>query len=154
MHWRTTNSALRMRARTRSHDEGPEVAAALNLGWLAAGLLGLALVSGCGSKDAEDLRMAATPSEAAGQLDSAFSSAPAEFRRAAEDASAALRSDDLNRAVESLSALRGSEGVTLQQGVAVHSSLVLLEARLIAASEAGDPKAREAYALLKRMKQK
>ena len=91
---------------------------------------------------------------AAGQLDAAFSSAPAEFRRAADDASAALRSDDLNRAVESLGALRGSEGVTLQQGVAVHSSLVLLEARLIAASEAGDPKAREAYALLKRMKQK
>ena len=86
MHWRTTNSALRMRVQTRSHDEEPEVAAALNLGWLAAGLLGLALVSGCGSKDAEDLRMASTPSEAAGQLDAAFSAAPAKVLLDAADA--------------------------------------------------------------------
>ena len=123
--------------------------------WLAA-VLGIAIgtVIGCSRKDAEDLRQATTPSEAASQLDSAFASAPDEFRRAAGEASSALRSGDLVRAVESLGALRESGNVSLQQGVAVHGSMVLLEARLIAASEAGDPKAREAYAQLKRLKQK
>ena len=84
----------------------------------------------------------------------AFASAPAEFQRAAGEASSALRSGDLSRAVESLGALRESGSVSLQQGVAVHGSMVLLESRLIAASEAGDPKAREAYTQLKRLKQK
>lgn len=98
--------------------------------------------------------MASTPAEAAGQIESAFTDAPEAFRRAASEASAALRSGDLPRAVESLGALRASEDVTLNQGMAVHNSLVLLEARLIAEAEGGDPRAREAYAMLRRLKQK
>lgn len=116
--------------------------------------IGLGTLIGCSRKDADEVKLATTPSEAASQLDSAFGSAPEEFRRAAGEASAALRSGDLSRAVESLGALRESGSVSLQQGVAVHGSMVLLESRLIAASEAGDPKAREAYTQLKRLKQK
>lgn len=112
------------------------------------------LAASCRRPADDDLPMAATPAEAAGQIESAFASAPEAYRQAASDASAALRSGDLSKAVESLGALKTSEGVTLRQGMAVHSSLVLLEARLIAESEGGDPKAREAYALLKRLKQK
>lgn len=98
--------------------------------------------------------MASTPAEAAGQIEAAFAAAPEAFRQAAADASAALRSGDLPKAVESLGALRASENVTLNQGLAVHSSLVLLESRLIAESEGGDARAQEAYALLRRLKQK
>ena len=116
--------------------------------------IGLGTLIGCSRKDADEVKLATTPSEAASQLDSAFASAPAEFQRAAGEASSALRSGDLSRAVESLGALRESGSVSLQQGVAVHGSMVLLESRLIAASEAGDPKAREAYTQLKRLKQK
>lgn len=126
------------------------------MNWLTIGMLlfAMTVTVGCGRKGADDSKVATTPTEAAGQLDGAFASAPADFRNAAGEASAALRSGDYSKAVESLSVLRGSESVSLQQGVAVHSSMVMLESRLIAAADAGDPKAKEAYAQLRRMKQK
>jgi len=121
------------------------------LAFLMAGLL---LMPGCRRADLDGLPSVSTPAEAASQVEAAFGSAPEAFRTTASAASAALRSGDLTKAVEALGALRTSEEVNLQQGMAVHNSLVLLEARLIAEAEGGDPKAREAYALLKRLKQK
>lgn len=117
-------------------------------------LLGVLVSSGCGRKDGGDAGMASTPAQAAGQLETAFSGAPAEYRKAASDASEALRAGDFNRAVESLGALRSGGEVTLQQGLAVHGSLVVLEGRLAAAAERGDSQARAAYELLRRLKQK
>lgn len=117
-------------------------------------LLGVLLSSGCGRNDGGEAGMASSPAQAAGQLETAFSGAPAEYRKAASDASEALRAGDFNRAVESLGALRGGADVTLQQGLAVHGSLVVLEGRLAAAAERGDPQARAAYELLRRLKQK
>jgi hypothetical protein len=117
-------------------------------------LLGVLLVAGCDRNEGGDAGVASTPAQAAGQLETAFSGAPPEYRKAASDASEALRSGDFNRAVESLGALRGGGDVSLQQGLAVHSSLVVLEGRLAAAAERGDPQARAAYDLLRRLKQK
>ena len=54
----------------------------------------------------------------------------------------------------SLGALRGGGNLTLDQGLAVHSSMLALEEQLIRGVESGDPKARQAYEVLKRMKKK
>lgn len=117
--------------------------------WAAAGLL----VSGCG-RGGSDLRVAETPKQAATQLDSAFSAAQPEFQGAARAASEALRNGDYPAAVESLQALKASESVTPEQGMAVHSSLVVLEGGLISAMESGDAKAKQAYQRLKALKAK
>ncbi|MBN8246327.1 MAG: hypothetical protein J0L84_02650 [Verrucomicrobia bacterium] len=111
-------------------------------------------LTACRRSEGDEPRMASTPAEAAGQIEAAFADAPDTYRQAAADASSALRSGDLTKAVESLGALRASESVTLNQGMAVHSSLVLLEARLVAEADGGDARAQEAYALLRRLKQK
>jgi len=117
--------------------------------WVAAALL----VSGCG-QGGSDLRVAETPKQAATQLDSAFSAAKPEFQGAARAASEALRNGDYPAAVESLQALKASESVTPEQGMAVHSSLVVLEGGLISAMESGDAKAKQAYQRLKALKAK
>lgn len=118
------------------------------------GLMAVVMVAmtGCGPRD--DSGEVSTPAQAASQLDRVFAGAPENFRKAAADASGALAEGDLGRAVESLGALRSSEGVTVDQGLVVHNTLVMLEATLIERSEAGDAEARRAYALLKQMKQK
>lgn len=109
-------------------------------------------LTGCGSRD--DSGEVSTPAQAVNQLDRVFAGAPESFRKAAADASGALAEGDLGRAVESLGALRSSEGVTVDQGLVVHNTMVMLEATLIERSAAGDAEARRAYALLKQMKQK
>jgi len=120
----------------------------------AAALTMLLAITLTGCRRADDVHLAQTPAEAASQLQSAFAEAPEEFQRAAQAASEALRQEDLTKAVESLVAIKASENVTVQQGLAVHSSMVVLEARLVAAADSGDAEAREAYALLKRLKKK
>lgn len=112
----------------------------------------LLAMAGCGQRD--ETGPAADPQQAASQLDRAFSGAPENFRSAAADASGALQSGDYGRAVESLGVLRASEGVTVDQGLAVHNSMVMLESRLLERIESGDVEAQKAYALLKRLKQK
>lgn len=117
--------------------------------WAAAAIL----ASGCG-QGGPDLRVAETPKQAATQLDSAFSAAKPEFQGAARAASDALRNGDYPAAVESLQALKASESVTPEQGMAVHSSLVVLEGGLLSAMESGDAKAKQAYQRLKALKAK
>lgn len=121
---------------------------------IAAAALWLLVASstGCG-RGGDDFRVAETPKQAASQLESAFAANP-QFSGAARAASEALRSGDYQTAVESLQTIKASQDVTVQQGMAVHSSLVALEAGLISAMEAGDPKARQAYERLKAMKSK
>ncbi|MFO1459764.1 MAG: hypothetical protein U1G08_10155 [Verrucomicrobiota bacterium] len=131
---------------------GHRAAALLRIRTLA--LVGVLAGSGCRRNDGGDPGVASTPAQAAGQLETAFSEAPAEYRKAALDASEALRAGDYNRAVGSLGVLRGSGNVTLQQGLAIHGSLVVLEGRLAASAERGDPQASAAYDLLRRLKQK
>ena len=118
-------------------------------GWVAALLL-----ASCGKSPEDGIKIARTPAEAARQIDQAFVTAAPETRAAAEAASQAMRAGDFEKAVVSLQSARTATNVTLEQGLAIHSSTVALEARLIAASEAGDEKARRAYELLKAMKRK
>lgn len=119
----------------------------------AATIAAAVLATGCGPGPG-DLRVAENPRQAASQLDSAFSAARPEFQGAARAASEALRNGDYPAAVESLQALKSSEAVTPEQGMAVHSSLVVLEGGLLSAMEGGDPKARQAYQRLKALKAK
>jgi ABC-type glycerol-3-phosphate transport system substrate-binding protein len=117
----------------------------------------LVAVCGCAKSSKEkDAPVPSTPKEAATQLQQAFTAAgpevTAEVKQNAAVASQAMRSGEYEAAVQSLGAIKQSQNLTLDQGLAVHNSMVALEARLIAAIEAGDPNAKRAYNLLKRMK--
>jgi hypothetical protein len=111
------------------------------------------LLSGCGRSDIESGSIAlSTPKEAASQLERAFEKADPEIKKNVDTASEAIRNGEYEKAVVSLQVIRGSEGISLEQGVAIHSSIVTLESKLISAMEAGDPNAKRAYELLKALK--
>ena len=112
------------------------------------------LLSGSGCHRDEASGVALSPKDAAGQLNRAFAGASSETRQAAEQAADALRRGDFEQAVVSLTVVRAAPQITLDQGLAVHASTVLMESQLVSAAESGDEKARRAYALLKAMKTK
>ena len=117
-------------------------------------LAGLALVTyGCGTRDDGKI-IATSPKQAASQLDQAFANSTAEVKQNASSASDALRQWDYEKAVVSLQAVRDRPGITLEQGLAIHGSVVTMEERLIRGMEAGDERAKRAYQLLKQMKRK
>ena len=101
------------------------------------------------SKD--DARVARNPKEAATQLEAAFRESQAEIRDSAQAASEAIRRNEYEHAVVSLQTVKAQPNVTVEQGMAIHSSMVTLESELIRAIEAGDPNARRAYELLRAM---
>lgn len=121
--------------------------------WIACIVVGL-VGAGCGKSEDADAAVARTPREAAGQLESAFSQAPEVSRTAAISAAQAMRDKEYEKAVVSLQTVKATEGITLEQGMAVHGSIVNLEAELISAANSGDPKAKQAYELLKALKRK
>lgn len=94
----------------------------------------------------------ATPKQAAAQVEQVFQQAQPEIKQAAVTAADAMRTGDFERAVVSLEVIRHREGLTLQQGMAIHNSMVNLEAQLINRIEAGDANAKRAYELLKKSK--
>lgn len=110
----------------------------------------LAACGGAGSSD--EAVMASNPQQAASQLEQAFANSPGDVKENAGIASDALRSGDYEKAVVALEAIRAKPDVSLEQGLAIHSSAVMMEARLIQAAAAGDERAKRAYELLKRMK--
>jgi hypothetical protein len=112
------------------------------------------LWAGCGAREEADLKTAATPAEAASQIERAFAGAPEETRHAASVAAEALRRGEYEKAVVSLTTVRSATNVTLDQGMAVHNSTLQLEARLAAEIAAGNEAATRAYGLLKAMKAK
>jgi hypothetical protein len=120
-----------------------------SLAFLTVGLV----IGGCGQKDGE-ASLARTPAEAASQLESSFAGAAPEAQAGAHAAAEALRTDNYEQAVVSLGTVRAAPKVTVEQGLAIHSSVVNLEGRLVRAIESGDPKAKRAYELLKAMKRK
>lgn len=105
---------------------------------------------GCGRSDEDAATL--TPAQAATQLDEAFAAAPAEVQHTVQTAAEALKEGDAEKAVVALEVARSSPTLTLEQGLAVHNSLVALEANLINAAAAGDVKAQRAYELLKKAK--
>ena len=118
--------------------------------------VGLALVlcaGGCGKSATEAERpVPRNPREAASQIEQAFVQAPPEIKQVSGAASDAMQKGDYEKAVVSLHVLQGGKGITLEQGLAIHNSMVALEGRLISAVESGDPNAKRAYQLLKELK--
>lgn len=118
--------------------------------------LGMALLlvlGGCSRSDDDSGKVTATnPKEAASQLERAFANSNPEAKQNADIVSEALRKGDYERAVVSLQAIRSGSNITFEQGVAIHSSIVTLESKLISAMESGDENAKKAYELLKQFK--
>ncbi|MBI2948414.1 MAG: hypothetical protein HYY23_12285 [Verrucomicrobia bacterium] len=114
--------------------------------------LATALMAGGCSKSGDAVPAANTPEQAAASLDQTFAGAPPAVRDNVAAASDALRRRDYEKAVVTLHQAQKAEGVTLQQGIAIHNSSVLLEGELIKGIERGDPRAKAAYELLRRSK--
>lgn len=114
----------------------------------------LALVVSC-SKSTKEIAASATPPEpkaAATQIQQAFTGASVEVKKTAEVVSESLRTANYEQAIQSLQVIKAQTNLTLDQGMAVYNSEMSLEARLVAAIEAGDPNAKRAYELLKKSK--
>lgn len=110
-------------------------------------------LSGCGKSD-DDAAPPRNTKEAASQLQQAFQPAAPPIKQSADAAAEAMQKGDYEKAVVSLQVARSSPNVSLQQGLAIHNSALAMEAELVKRMDAGDPNARRAYELLKRMKQK
>jgi hypothetical protein len=117
---------------------------------LCTGLL--CLVAGCGKKTADPMQVAAPPKakEAASQLEQAFSGAKPEVKSVTTVASQALKTEDYEAAIQSLQIVKERGDLTPEQGLAVHNSMISLEAKLISAVGAGDANAKRAYEQLKK----
>ena len=119
-------------------------------------LLGTAIVfgfSGCGRKSPQPGEGSASPpkpKEAATQLQQAFVAAEPELKDTAAFASKALQTADYDAAMQSLEAVKARGNLTFEQGMAVQNSMIALEAKLVAAADAGDPAAKAAYERLKK----
>jgi lipopolysaccharide biosynthesis regulator YciM len=112
------------------------------------------ITGGCSRSSDEDALSAKSPTQAAGVLETAFKEAPEAARIAASTAAEAMREKDYEKAVVSLQTVRATENVTLEQGLAVHATILSMEGELVSAAQAGDPKAKQAYELLKALKRK
>jgi hypothetical protein len=89
------------------------------------------------------------PKEAASQLQQAFVAAEPEMKETATIASKALQTTDYDAAMQSLEVIKARGNLTFEQGMAVHNSMVALEAKLVEAADSGDPEAKRAYERLK-----
>jgi len=113
------------------------------------------LLNGCGrSRDASGEVAPRDPREAASRLQRVFENAAPEVHQNAGIAGEAMRKGDYERAVLALQVIRSGTNITLEQGLAIHYSVVAMEGKIINAMEAGDEKARGAYELLKELKRK
>ena len=126
------------------------ITAARFFGLLA--LTGLVLTGCSKSTDQGEMAVPENPAEAATQVEQVFQGAPPELQKAVDVASEGLRDGDYEKAALSLQALRASESLTFEQGMAVHNSMVALEAEMVGAMQAGDPQAKAAYERLKKIK--
>lgn len=112
----------------------------------------IGLLTGCSQSSEDGEVVVKTPEQAASALEQTFSSAPVEVQQNIATVSDALRKREYEKAIVSLFTVQQSPAITLQQGMAVHNSAVMLEHELINAMERGDERAAQAYQLLKRMK--
>lgn len=120
--------------------------------WAALGVLVGLLCAGCG-RSKEDARLdTGQPPEVASHLEKAFEKAEAAVQQNVSAASQAMRNHEFEKAIVSLHTVQQSPGITLEQGLAIHSSAVALEQELIKAMERGDENAKRAYRLLKQVK--
>ncbi len=123
--------------------------------WILLSCLPVLVFCGCGKEKPAGqtaVVVRVKPKEAAVQLQEAFTAAPTEAKENATIASAALVQADYEKAVVALQVIKDQGSLTFEQGLAVHNSMVSLEARLIAAMGAGDQNAKQAYEILKKSK--
>jgi len=111
------------------------------------------LLAGCGGSSDESAGVV-TPQQAATQIDEAFTSAEPELQQNMKVATEALREGKFEQAVVALQVTRTTTNLTLNQGLAVHNSMVALEQHLINAAANGNANAQRAYDLLKKAKRK
>ena len=135
------------------HNEVSPIGTKIHCGGLAC-LLSAAVVigvSGCGksTQPGESSSRPLKPKEAASQLQQAFVAAEPEMKETATIASKALQSTDYDAARQSLEVIKARGNLTFEQGMAVHKSMVALEAKLVEAADSGDPEAKRAYERLK-----
>ena len=119
---------------------------------LLPSLLGASILCGCGKSSDDPLPTAKTPEQAASTLEQTFAGAPPAVQQDVAAVSEALRKRDFEKAVVTLHTVQKAPAITLQQGMAIHNSSLLLERELINGIERGDPRAKAAYELLKRSK--
>ena len=124
----------------------------ISLARIALMLSSLVVLAGCSksAKDTDKLSIPANPKQAASQLQQVFVAAPPEIKNQADAASEALRTANYEQAIESLQTMKARGNLTFEQGVAVHNSMIALEAKLISAVDSGDANAKRAYELLKK----
>ena len=115
-------------------------------------LIGCLALAACKRTSDEPRIETKNPKVAASHLEQAFSDAPPEIAEHAKAAAQAMQAGEYERAITALENVRGQENLTLEQGMAVHGSVVSMEAKLIQAIQAGDPNAKRAYELLKALK--
>ena len=117
------------------------------------GALFCLLAVSCKKPAADEGRIPAkSPAQAASSLDESFATASPAVKQDVQVVSDALRKREFEKAVVSLQVVQQAPNITLQQGLAIHNSSILLEKELINAIERGDPRAKQAYNLLKQMK--
>ena len=116
------------------------------------GLLAGLILCGCSKSKEDVLPTAKTPEQAASGLEQTFAGAPPAVQQDIASVSEALRKRDYEKAIVTLHTVQQAPGITLQQGMAVHNSSLLLERELINGIERGDPRAKAAYELLKKSK--
>ena len=109
-------------------------------------------LNGCNKSPDAEAGIAKTPEQAASQMQQAFASSDAKTKELADAVSEALRKNEYENAVVSLQTMRGNQEITPDQRMAIYSSAVTLEARLISAMESGDKNAERAYQLLRELK--
>ncbi len=73
------------------------------------------------------------------------------MQKNADIASKAIKKGQFGKALYAIETIKKAPEVSFDQGVAINDSLVNLEAELIYRMEDGDPKAKEAYQMLKRI---
>src|SRR4051794_8685469 len=86
------------------------------------------------SSDNAGLSMPKNPQQAASQLQQVFANANSEVKADASAASDALQTANYQKAVETLHTMQKRQNLSLEQGMAVHNSMVALETRLISAA--------------------
>ncbi|MBL9128791.1 MAG: hypothetical protein JNL97_14150 [Verrucomicrobiales bacterium] len=111
----------------------------------------LLLAAGCGGSGDESTNVP-TPKQAAAQIEEVFTTAEPEVQQNIRVATEALREGKFEQAVVALQVTRSTTNLTLDQGMAVHNSMVALEQHLINAAASGDANAQRAYDLLKKAK--
>jgi len=109
------------------------------------------VLAACGSSDDGRIRHSSDTEEAADHLTDAFADAGSEMKKNAAVASEALKNGEFKKALYAIEVMKKAPDGTFDQGVAIRDSLVNLESELIYRVDDGDPQAKAAYELLRRI---